>query len=195
MISDLSSEHQRILAFSLLILCFVLTLGVVAVPLVNIAAGYDDNIEDLQFKLRRYKRIVAGKETVLQQLGTLKRRQWNENHFSNRETAALASADLQQVIKKAVVDAGGRLISTQVVPEKEEDHFIKTSVKVRMSGDTAALRNVLYTIETARPMLMVDNLMVRATSGRRDRKTRKVLPSNQLNVNFDVSGYMRVARN
>lgn len=194
MISELSKDHQRILAVSLFILCIVVVLSLVVVPLVNMTRSYDEKIEDLQFNLQRYKRTVSSKDKVLQQLNTLKRRQWNENQFSNRETPALASADLQQLIKKAVVDAGGRLISTQVVPEKEEDHFINTSVKVRMSGDTETLRNVLYTIESARPMLMVDNLMIRSTSGRRNRKTRKVTPSNQLNVNFDVSGYMRVVR-
>ncbi|MGH8550094.1 MAG: type II secretion system protein GspM [Methylococcales bacterium] len=194
MLSELSSRQQRFLALSLFILGIILVLGLIVVPLVDAAASYDEDIEDLQFKLLRYKRIVAGREKVLQHLDTLKRRQGDGDQFSNRATPALASADLQQLIKKAVVDSGGRLISTQVVPEQEEEHFIKISVKVRMSGDTAALRNVLYEIETARPMLIVDDLTIRGTSGRRDRRTRKILPSNELNVNFDVSGFMRIVR-
>ncbi len=194
MISDLNSRQQRLLALSLFFLGIILVLGLIVVPLVDAAASYDESIEDLQFKLLRFKRVVAGRDKVLAHLDTLKRRKGEGDHFSNRETPALASADLQQLIKKAVVDAGGRLISTQVVPENEEEHFIKTSVKVRMSGDTAALRNVLYEIETARPILIVDNLTIRATSGRRDRRTRTLLPSNELNVNFDVSGYMRIVR-
>ena len=194
MISDLSSGQQRSLALSLLVVCVALLLSIVIVPLVDALVSYDENIEDLQFKLLRFKRIAAGREKVLTHLETLKNRQGDEGHFSDRETAALASADLQQLIKTAVIDAGGRLISTQVVPEIEEDHFIRTSVKVRMSGDTSALRNVLYEIESARPMLIVDNLTIRTVRGRRDRRTRKLLPSNELNVNFDVSGYMRIVR-
>lgn len=192
MFRDLSSRQQRFLALSLFFLGIILILGVIVIPLVDAAASYDESIDDLQFKLQRYKRVVAGREKILEYLDALKRRQGQGDHFSSRETPALASADLQQLIKKAVVDAGGRLISTQVVPETEEEHFIKTSVKVRMSADTVALRNVLYEIETARPMLIVDNLTIRATGGRRDRRTRRILPSNELNVNLDVSGYMRI---
>ncbi len=195
MIKQLSRDRQRLLAFALLFLCIVLVLAAIFAPLINAATSANDRIEDLQFKLLRYKRIAAGKGQVLQYLDRLKTEQGDQNHFSDRATPALASADLQQLIKKVVVDAGGRLLSTQVVPETEEDHFIKTSVKVQMSGDTMALRNVLYDIETARPMLIIDNLTIRAISARRDPRTRKLLPSNELNVNFDVSGYIRTLQN
>jgi general secretion pathway protein M len=194
-IKQLSKDRQRLLALSLLLLGLVLVLATILVPLINVVATYNESIEDLQFELLRYKRIAAGKGQVLQYLDRLKREQGDQNHFSDRATPALASADLQQLIKKVVVDAGGRLLSTQVVPETEEDHFVRTSIKVQMSGDTMALRSVLHDIETARPMLIIDNLTIRAISARRDPRTRKLLPSNELNVNFDVSGYMRTLQN
>ncbi|MGH8559029.1 MAG: type II secretion system protein GspM [Methylococcales bacterium] len=192
---NLNKARQRFLALGLFFLCIVLVLGAVVAPLVDAAASYNESLDDLQFNLLRYKRTAAGRENVLQQLDKLKRQQGDEDQFSNRETPALASADLQQLIKKAVLDAGGRLISTQVIPETEEEHLIKISVMVRIMGDTMALRNVLYEIETAQPMLLVENLVIRSNPGRRDRKTRKLLPSNELNVNFNVSGYMRAVRN
>lgn len=195
MINNLNDQQKRVLAVSLFLLCVLVIFALILLPLMNAVDSYDETLDDLQFKLLRYKRIAAGKGRVMQYLDTLKRQQGTQDHFSDRPTPALASADLQQLIKKVVVDAGGHLLSTQVVPETEEDHFIRTSVKVRMSGDTLALRNVLYEIETARPMLMVDNLVIRAMSGRRDPRTRKLLPSNELNVNFDVSGYMRSPHN
>ncbi|MGR9106184.1 MAG: type II secretion system protein GspM [Gammaproteobacteria bacterium] len=195
MISELSSLQRRILALSLLFVVVIVTLVAIVTPILGALASYNEEIDDLQFKLLRYKRIVTGRGKIVEQLETLKRHQGDEDYFSSRATPALASADLQQLIKKAITDAGGRLISTQVVPEEEEEHFIKTAVKVRMSGDTKALRNVLYQIETARPMLLVDNLTIRAMSGRRDPRTRQILPSNELNVNFDVSGYMRIVSN
>ncbi len=192
---NLTKTQQRFLALLLFFLCIVLILGAVVAPLVGAAASYDESLDELRFKLLRYKRIAAGKEKVQQQLDKLKRQQGDEDQFSNRETPALASADLQQLIKKVVLDVGGRLISTQVIPETEEEHLIKISIMVRMMGNSMALRNVLYEIETARPMLLVDNLAIRPTPGRRDRKTRRLLPSNELNVNFNVSGYMRVMQN
>ncbi len=191
--SSLNKNQHRIIAVSLLGLVVLLVLLVVFVPLVNTMNSYNESIDDLSFELRRYKREIAGKDKILDQLQVIKRRQWQENHFSNRETSALASADLQQLIKKVVVDSGGRLTSTQVIPEQQEEHFIRTAIKVRMSGDSVVLRDVLYSLETATPMLMIENLMVRSVRGRRDRKTRKLMQSNELNVNFEVSGYMRAA--
>lgn len=190
----MSREQQRVLAVSLLVAMIALILFMIVAPVLSTLNNYNESIDDLQFSLRRFEREIAGKEKVLEHLNEIKRRQRQENHFSNRETSALASADLQQLIKKIVVDSGGRLTSTQVIPEEEEDHFLRIAIKVRMSGDTVVLRDVLYALETARPMLMVENLMIRAVRGRRNRKTRKIMPSNELNVNFEVSGYMRAER-
>lgn len=195
MLANLNNQQQKLIALLLLLFCIVLVLGMVIVPLVEISTSYDESIDDLRFKLLRYKRTVAAKDRILEQLDKLKQRPGNENQFSNRTTPALASADLQQRIKTAVEELGGRLMSTQVVPEVEEEHLTRISIKVRMTGDIAVLRNVLYGLETARPMLIVDNLSAQPGSHRRDRITRKILPSNELNVNFDVSGYMRNIHN
>ncbi len=194
MISQLSKTQQRFLAIGLFCLCAVLLLSAVTLPLVGVANSIDETIEDLQFQLQRYKGIVAGKDEILARVHEIKLRQRETNHFSNRETSALASADLQQFVKKAIVDSGGLLTSTQVVPEHIEDNFILIAIKVRMSGDAVILRDVIYAIETAKPMLIIDNLMIRSVRGKRDRRTRKQMPSNELSVNFDVSGYMRAVR-
>lgn len=194
MISQLSETQQRALAIGLFCLCVVLLLSAVTLPLTRVANSIDKSIEDLQFRLQRYKGIVAGKDEIIAKVNVIKQRQQKANHFSNRETSALASADLQQFVKKAIVESGGRLTSTQVIPERIEDNFIHIAIKVRMSGDAVILRDVLYIIETAKPMLMIDNLMVRSVRGRRDRRTRKVMATNELSVNFDVSGYMRAVR-
>ncbi len=194
MISQLSKTQQRSLAIGLFLLCVILLLSAVTLPLIRMANSSDESIEDLQFRFQRYKGIVAGKDEILAKANGIKQRQREANHFSNRETSALASADLQQFVKKAIVESGGRLTSTQVIPEHVEDNFIRISIKVRMSGDAVILRDVLYAIETSKPMLMIDNLMIRSVRGRRNRRTRKVMASNELSVNFDVSGYMRAVR-
>lgn len=190
-----NKARQRIFALLLLLLCVALVVAAIVVPVANAIASYDEEIDELQFQLLRYKKIAAGKSKVEAQIKQLKELSGNENQFSNRETPALASADLQQLIKKAVLNVGGTLVSTQVVPETEDEHLVKISVVVRMTGNMQALRDVLYELETASPMLIVNNLTLRPGPGRRDRKTRKLMPSNELNVNFDVSGYMRSAHN
>lgn len=190
---QLSNKQQRHLALGFLVLLLALIYWVAIVPLLDQSRFYQKSIEDSEFRLQRYKRSIAGKQAWQKQLTILKQREQSSQHFSNKGTPALASADFQKLIKTTVIDAGGRLTSTQVVPPSEEESFTKITIKVRMTGNMRALRDVLYTLEAARPMLLVDNLTLRPIRGRRDRKTRKMMPSDELNIYFDVVGYLRAS--
>ena len=110
-----------------------------------------------------------------------------------RDTAALASADLQTRIKDTVNRAGGELISTQVIPERQEERFTRVAVKLRMTGSTQVLRDVLHSIESGAPFLFVENLNIRpiriAQPQLPGRKPGKV--EDKLSIDFDVVGYMR----
>ena len=193
MFDQLNNKQQRYLALGLLALLLLLIYWVAIMPLLDKSQFYRESIEDSEFRLQRYKRSIAGKEAWQKQLLTVKQREQSSQHFSNKETPALASADFQKLIKTTVTDAGGRLTSTQVVPPSEEDSFSKITIKVRMTGNMETLRDVLYTLESTRPMLLIDNLTLRPIRGKRNRKTRKMMPSDQLNVYFDVVGYLRAS--
>ncbi|MCK5662044.1 MAG: hypothetical protein KAI17_01090, partial [Thiotrichaceae bacterium] len=79
----------------------------------------------------------------------------------------------------------------QVLPSKNEDGFNRVTVKVRMAGDIEVLRNVLHEIESSVPVMIIDQIDIRPVRGKRNRKTRKIQPSNKLNVNFQVTGFLR----
>lgn len=181
---------QRWLALSLLAVVLMLVLLGVIMPLVAKALALNEEKASLLFRLQRYQRIIDRKDEVFANIDKLKAGYRRQGYFSRQETAPLASADLQQVIKNAIATAGGQLTSTQVLPPKKDGEFTGIAVKVRMSGDIRALRSVLYQIETAMPLLVIDELDVRPQRGRRNRRTRKIVPSNQLNITFQVSAFM-----
>ena len=190
LIERLTDKQQRILAVGLLFVVGLVAYLLVVEPLLALSSEYHESIEDLEFQLQRYKKVAAGKAILLERVKTIRAHQEASKNMSTRDTPALASADLQQFVKQAIVTSGGQLTSTQVVPARDDGHFLRIALKVRMSGTMDALRGVLYAIETARPILIVDNLNVRPVTGRRNRRTRKIEPSDQLNVNFEVEGYM-----
>jgi general secretion pathway protein M len=95
-----------------------------------------------------------------------------------------------------VKQAGGELISTQVIPERKEEQFIRVAVKLRMTGSTQVLRDVLHSFESGtagNPILFVENLNIRPIRNMQPqfpgRKPPKV--ADKLSVDFDVVGYMR----
>jgi len=184
-------DQQRWIALGLVGIVLLIFYFVVASPLLGLGRHYDDAIERLEFRLQRQKKIVAGKDEWMERSSELKLQLESNKQFSSRKTAALASADLQRLLKETVQVAGGQLTSTQVISPREENSFVRISVKVRMSGTAEALRQVFHEIESAKPLLFIDNLDIRPERGRRNRTTRKLEPSGRLNINLEVVSYMR----
>ena len=183
--------YQRWLALGLLLFVFMLIIIVAIVPLVSTGLDYYQQKQELTFRLQRSKQIVARKQTVLEDIKNIKQQYQQQNYFNTQNTVALASADLQRFIKATISSAGGQLTSTQVLPSTSGIGFKRISVKVRMSGDAEILRSVLYEIESAVPVMVVDQIDIRPVRGKRNRKTRKIEPSSKLNINFQATGFMR----
>lgn len=182
---------QRWLAVCLLLLVVSVAVFAVLLPLISTGLAYHEEKNDLLFRLQR-QQTIAGRETqVAAALEEIKQQFSEQGYFSTSTTEALASAELQNIVKTAVADVGGQLTSTQGLPGKERDGFFRVAVKVRMIGSIEALVGVLHGIEAAVPVLIVDQLDINPVRGARNRKTNKVEPSDQLNVSFQVVSFLR----
>jgi general secretion pathway protein M len=190
-INPIPINKSRFAALGLLLAAIaVLYLAVVA-PLTGLAREYGESIEDLQFRLQRLQKVAAEKNGLMRRLEKLKTQGQDDERFLTKNTAALASAELQTQIKEAVSEAGGELTSTQVIPERNEEHFTRIAVKVRMNGSTEVLREVLYTFESSKPYLFVENLNIRPIRMPRNPAAKNPQIPDRLSVDFDVVGYMR----
>ncbi|WP_031434575.1 type II secretion system protein GspM [Methylomarinum vadi] len=189
MLNEMS--NQRWLAVGLLVLVLMLVVFAAFVPLISTGLDYHEEKQELTFRLQRYRQVVDKKDTVAASIERIKQQYSERGYFSNRDTVALASADLQKFIKAAISQAGGELTSTQVLPGSSKSGFNQISIKVRMSGDIEVLRNVLHEIEATVPIMVIDQLDIRPVRGRRNRRTRQIEPSNKLNVNFQAVSFMR----
>ncbi|MGZ8163448.1 MAG: type II secretion system protein GspM [Methylobacter sp.] len=184
-------EKQRWLAVGLLIAVLLIAGTVIIVPAVTKGLEFHETRNALVFKLQQYERILAKKNAVVESMNKIKKQHQEQGYFNSKGTSALASAEMQEFIKKAIVDAGGQLSSTQALPLSTKDEFSRITVRVRMTGNSNVLRAVLYKIETSTPLIIVDQIDIRPMRGRRNRKTRQIEPSNELNVNFQAVSFMR----
>jgi len=189
--NEINRNVQRWLAVGLLAALLLLVIGAVFVPAVNQWLALHEEKDQLAIKLRQYERILAGKADVLKSIDSVKEAIQQQNYFNSQNTEALASAEVQEVIKKAIVDAGGQLSSTQALPVKSKDNFSLLTVSVRMTGNSEVLRSVLYRLETSTPLIIIDQLDIRPMRGVRNRLTRQVEQTNELNVNFQAVSFMR----
>lgn len=182
---------SRWIALSLLVLVTVIIGLVLIYPIVNKSIELNETQTNLLFKLEQYNRILAKKDGVLESKEQLNTQNQESGYLNSQETEALASADVQELIKKVIVEAGGQLSSTQVLPVTNKNDFSRITVSVRMTGSSEVLRSVLYQIETSTPLIIIDQLDIRPMRGVRNRKTHQIDPSNELNINFQAVSFMK----
>jgi len=98
--------------------------------------------------------------------------------FLKGQTATVASAALLQRLTSIVADAGGKVVSSEIVPQASasKDRFLVAVANCEVEHD--ALQKVLYDLEAGMPFLVVDQLVVSSGPGE----------SGQLKVTLGVTG-------
>ncbi|MEQ9640281.1 MAG: type II secretion system protein GspM [Alphaproteobacteria bacterium] len=91
-----------------------------------------------------------------------------------------AAAALQAQIKEAAIAAGARLDSVEALTATEDGRLV---LRARLTADTRSLQAMLHRLEAARPVLLIDELYVRARTGRAEGA------GLHLDVRFDVIGF------
>ena len=185
---------QRLGALALLLLVVVSTLYlVVDHVLVARYRFYLERLEQQQGRLEQLERMAASREPIQQLIAKIQQDRNITAQYLPQSAPPLAAADLQQRVKAVVEAAGGTLRSTQALPPVEEENAVKVAVNATVSGDTESLQKILYDLESQTPLLFVDDLNVTA------RAVRQRLPNGrlagytrvQLNIQFEISGYLR----
>ncbi len=150
---------------------------------------YQRSIAKSQEDLARHRRDAAARDELESQLRELRRARAASGRFLEGGSIELVAAEIQNRVKTLIDSHGASLKSMQALAPEEVDGFRKVTVRVNMTGDTQAFQKIFYAVETANPYLFLDNIDVRS---RRPRARRGRPPTqSDLQIRFDVSGYMR----
>jgi len=109
--------------------------------------------------------------------------------FYLRNTATnLAAAELQELVKAAIENNGGRITTSQNTTARDDGRFKQVGVNVQFFATTPALQKILAAIETQQPYLVVDNIAVRPLNAFRGFKPGPG-QEPELNLQLDVSAW------
>jgi general secretion pathway protein M len=184
---DLSPSRQRALAVGLLVALVVIVLAVVLGPVVLLHRHYDRAIGDTSSRLRIYERVAAQAPELRVALHAMQQR--NGRRFFLQNTATnLAGAELQELVKSAIENNGGRITTSQNTTPREDGRFRQIGVNVQFFAATPALQKILLAIESHQPYLIVDNLTVRPLNAFRGFKPAAG-QEPELNVQLDVGAW------
>ncbi len=185
-------QQKRGIALALLFLVLFILFSGVFFPLINQYEEKKLAIQKLEHRLESYATIIESRNTIIQQVSTLKESIKSSAIFNTQNSIPLAAADMQQRIKNAVANAGGELSSTQNNPQKEMGRLLKISINVRFSGSMRALQTILFELESAKPFMLIDKIKILGMSGSRNVNTGKVEPVDKVYVSADIASFIPI---
>jgi len=153
---------------------------------------YAGEIGDLREQLNRFHAVASQREQLQERLANLRDSKNDADLFlvqsSFDEAAAAMSGDLGNIVRTQADDTC-QIVSRQPVRSRVQERFQKVTVNVRMRCDAEDFFKVLYGMETATPLMLVDDLNIIRPRARRTVKGRQA--QGELDIRFNVSGYLK----
>ena len=169
MIEKLDRKQRRLLALAILLLALALVFSITVLPVLLANQHYRDTIAGLEGRLQQLQRAAAIGDALQPQYEQLKRWKTSDAQYLKSNSAALAAAELQRLVKRIIVSKNAEVVSTQILTTRQEEGFDRVALKVRIRGELENIIQAFYVIETGEPFVFMDNVSVRASRGRRVR--------------------------
>lgn len=130
--------------------------------------------------LGKYINLISEKPSLEKELAALKEtRRADNSNLVEDQTPSLAAAQLQDIVKTTITGRAGTISSERVKKPEDLGKFKVINVSVdALLPDVRALSEILYSIETRTPYLVVKQLDIRVRNYRDPR---------ELTVKLDVS--------
>jgi hypothetical protein len=176
-------KKNKTLIISLPFLVALLLYGAYQYGYVKIRTDVDALKEESASKMKLIEKSVAlisEKPTLEKRLAALKEeKQADSTKLIEGQTLSLSAATLQDTIKSIVTGRGGSISSERVGKPEDYGNFKIITVSIdAVLPDARALSDVLYSIETRTPYLVVKEL---------DTRVRNFRAPKDLTVKLDVS--------
>ena len=186
-LEGLSPAHRRLvwLGGGGLLLIF-LYLAVVN-PLLNLEESWSQDLAARSRTRSQYRKLVQSKDRVLEanqvMKATLAR---TEAQFLSGANPAVASADLQEILKNLAKEQGVQMSSAKVLPPREAGPYLEVPVQVQLTASLDQLVSLLYHLEHHKKLLFIPDLEINAPRWAKGDKQEA-----PLQVNLVVSGVIK----
>jgi len=155
---------------------------------------YNSELSGLTEQLGRFQSVAGKREALQTKLAELKNSQEDATLFLEQPGFDEAAADIASRLRTMVQDQGNsdcQIVSNQSVRPRVQERFEKVTVNVRMRCGAESFMQILYEMETATPLMLVDDLNIIQPRTRRRRAGVDVELAGALDIRFNVSGYLK----
>lgn len=128
----------------------------------------------------RYARLVGmqQRQAELAEQATQARQRLEALIYPPGVEVVAAGNDAQQRVREVLASAGLSLASSQALEPKTEGAFDRVPLSVRAEGDVVALQTALNALDTLRPVIWIDTMLVQSASTPQGQPTRLTVAFN-----------------
>ena len=161
---------------------------VLVYPLLALERSWSQELVHKRQLLARYQALRRDKGKVAQALRALKNTVGQmEGQFLAGGNAAVASADLQEILKNITGAHGVQMTSIKVLQPRKAGPYQEVPVQVQLSASVNQLVTVLYHLEHHKKLLFIPNLEINAPRWMATQKNKNPM----LQVNLVVIGLIK----
>lgn len=153
-------------------------------------------MSDLREQQQRFLETSKQRTEIEKRLTDVRNFEQSNQAFLAQNDAAGAAADLIQRMKQAVTEHGGDQNRCQVLTHQQltggkPELYEKVTIQVRMRCDLEPLSSIVYQLESGKPYLFVEQLMIYKQNYGYVAPGQKQPQQSALDIRFNLSGYMR----
>ena len=159
----LSPPHRRLvwlLGGGLLLILFYLA---VVNPLLSLEDSWNQDLVKQNKLLSKYHSLLKSKNQVIAANKAMKAAlARTEGQFLSGANPAVASADLQEILKNLAKEQGVQMTSAKVLPPREAGIYLEVPVQVELTATINQLVSLLYHLEHHKKLLFIPDLDINA---------------------------------
>jgi type II secretory pathway component PulM len=183
----LSPPHRRLvllLGGGFLLILFYLA---VVNPLVSLHESWNHELTSRSRLLSKNQNLLKSKNPVIEANKAMKAAlSRTEGQFLSGANPAVASADLQEILKNLAKEQGVQMTSTKVLPPRDAGPYLEVPVQVSLTASLNQLVTLLYHLEHHQKLLFIPDLDINAPHWAKGDKKDATLQ-----INMVISGVIK----
>jgi hypothetical protein len=183
----LSPPHRRLvwlLGGGFLLILFYLT---VISPLMSLEESWSQTLSRRAQVLTKYQDLLASKGKVIEANQAMKAAlARTEAQFMSGVNPAVASAELQEILKNLTKEHGVQMTSAKVLQPREAGPYLELPVQVQLTATISQLVTLLYHLEHEKKLLFIPELDINAPRWVKGEKGEA-----PLQINMVISGVIK----
>ena len=183
-----SSTRSRTLALGILVIVVLLIFIVIVNPYIGALKSSEDYVSEQSFQLNRNSKILSKREFYIEELDRLENAYSANDVYLRSTKNALATAEMQQLVKQLASKTDTELISTQSIDEDEELNAVGLSIRVK--ADIFSLQKFIYDLEAGSPNLFIKEILINRGGRAIFRHSNTESTSQSLDATMRIIGYI-----